>query len=416
MNQFWRSFYEAAADVHVQIASDHSLAEPTPSQYPEDGETQQGDETYLAHSDASFMFDNANMASSTPLPGGRNSQPSHLHSFDSSFSDSLASPFDTLQRRLRDDLQLDDSDMPTPSLPSGYDMPPVELDQSSVVLPSPLPPLSSTYRPSASTSSAAATPKARRPPPSSQNNGLHNGLVDIRTTPLTAKFRPKLSLADLDADDDDFQLNMSPPVTMAFQLPPTASAVQAAGRTPKAAVETHNHAQRIVDDLMDEMSAEYVASPRIPTPEGLRRYSVLPPPQPFQANTSRNIFADQIASSSTVPAGQQRQTRRSMANTSYGSDMEDVPEEHVYSNDDTMDDSFDSPDPTQYAYNLSTSSVGSDRSDGGTVFGGPRVQSRQSAFNLMKPDELVTFHGGRLEDAAGREVADTPTNVKQRER
>jgi hypothetical protein len=34
----------------------------------------------------------------------------------------------------------------------------------------------------------------------------------------------------------------------------------------------------------------------------------------------------------------------------------------------------------------------------------------------MKPDELVTFHGGRLEDAAGREVAETPTNVKQRER
>lgn len=402
----------------MQIASDHSLAEPIPTN---EEESQQGDETYLAHSDASFMFDNGNMASSTPLPGGR--QPSHLNSYDSSFSDSMASPFDTLERRLRNDLQLDDSEMPTPSLPSGYDMPPVELDQSSIMLPTPprsRPPPPPHDMSISSSTSAAATPRARRPLPSStaNNNGLHNGLVDIRTTPLTAKFRPKYSIADIDTDidDDDFQFHMSPPVTMNFQLPPNASAIVTAGRTPKPASETHNHAQRIVDDLMDEMSAEYIPSPRIPTPDGLRRYSVLPPPQPLlQPNTSRNIFANQIASSSTAP--QPRQTRRSMANTSYGSDMEDVPEEHVYTNEDTLDeDSFDSPDPTQYAYNLSTSSAGSDRSDAGAVFGGPKAQTSRSGFNLMKPDELVTFHGGRLEDAAGREMAETPTNVKQRER
>jgi DASH complex subunit ASK1 len=388
--------------VHVQIASDHSLAEPAPVQ---DDDGQPGDETYLAHSDGSFMFADGAMASSTPLPGRQ----AHLNSYDSSFSDSMASPFDTIERRLRNDLQLDDSDMPTPSLPSGYDLPPVQLDQSSVMHPSPSPIRQST---SSSSASVAATPKARRPPPAtSHTNGMHNGLVDIRTTPLTAKFRPKLSLADLDADDDDYQLNMSPPVTMNFQLPPKATAIISTGRTPRPA-ESHNHAQRIVDDLMDEMSAEYVPSPRIPTPEGLRRYSVMPPPQ-AHINTSRNIFADQLATSA---AGPSRRTRRSMANTSYGSDMEDMPEEHIYSNEDTMDDSFDSPDPTQYAYNVSTSSAGSDRSDGGTVFGGPRVQQARSAFNLMKPDELVTFHGGRLEDAAGREVADTPTNIKQRER
>lgn len=402
--------------MHVQIASDQSLAEPVHAEE-ESLQPVEGDETYLANSDGSFMFDRDAVASSTPLPGR-----SQLHSYDSSFSDSMASPFDTLERRLRDDLQLDDSDMPTPSLPSGYDMSHPHLDQSSILLPPSHPssqPLSSSSSSFASTS--AATPRARRPPPPpSAHMQMHNGLIDIRTTPLTAKFRPKLSLADLDADDDDLQLNMSPPVTMHFQLPPKAAAVVSTGRTPRAA-ESENHAQRIVDDLMDEMSAEYVASPRIPTPDGLRRYSVMPQAQAQgPLNTSRNIFADQIASSSSG-AGQrqpqaQAQGRRSMANTSYGSDMEDVPEEHVYSNEDTMDDSFDSPDPARYAYNLSTSSAGSDHSDAGAVFGGPKVQPARSAFNLMKPDELVTFHGGRLEDAAGREVAETPTNVKQRER
>lgn len=380
-DQFWRSFYEAAADVHVQIASDHSLAEPIPNE----PEPDEGNETYLAPSDASFHFGDGAVASSTPLPGR-----SHITSYDSSFSDSLASPFDTLDRRLRDDLQLDDSEMPTPSLPSGYNL--SGLDQSSVMMPAP--------------KSASATPKARKQVQTQQPAGvMQNGIVDIRTTPLNAKFRPKLSLADLDADDDDFQLNFSPPVTMQFQLPPKASAVLSTGRTPKAA-ESENHAQRIVDDLMDEMSAEYVPSPRIPTPDGLRRYSIMPGAEP---NPARNIFANQIASSSGTGQG-----RRSIANTSFGSDMEDVPEDHIYSNDDTMDDSFDSPDPARYAYNLSTSSVNSDRSDGGTVFGGPRIQQPQTAFNLMKPDEMLTFHGGKLEDAAGRDVAETPTNARLR--
>jgi DASH complex subunit ASK1 len=133
-----------------------------------------------------------------------------------------------------------------------------------------------------------------------------------------------------------------------------------------------------------------------------------------------------------------------MANTSFDSDIQDVPEQVVYSNDETFDasnDSFDSiAGPSGYAppqdllgddsymsdlawplpagqtgriaydagdMTFSTDGGTPNRSEAGLLFGGP-ADAAARGFALMKPDDMVTFHGGRLEDA---EAQPSPTNL-----
>jgi DASH complex subunit ASK1 len=229
----------------------------------------------------------------------------------------MASPFDTLDRRLQESMHLDS--LETPSLPSGYD-----ISQSSA---------SSIPQPSLSYTPKAATPK-----------------------------RPKYSLADLETDDDDINLMMSPPVTMQFTLAPRASEMMATGLTPQKPAHQHDAARRIVDDLVEEMT--YVPSPKMPTPDAFRRYSVAPP-----QSDSRTFHPS--------------------PNSTFDSDI-DVPEteQHVY------DDTFDS----------TASSI--------SPFDAPGAP--QTQFNLYKQDEMLTFFGGNLLEAAGRDVADTPTNARLR--
>lgn len=256
----------------MEIASEHSLA---------------------TAQDESINFQEA--ISSTPLNARRYDE-----------SDSMASPFDTLDRRLQESLHIEDS-VTDPSLPSGYNM--------------------------SASDASSYTPRAPT---------------------------PKYSFDD---DDDDVKLTMSPPVTMQFTLPPRASEIMATGLTP----QKPDAAKRIVDDLVEEMS--YVPSPRMPTPDAFRRYSVAP------QSDSRTF----------------RPNDRSPNSTFDSDDMEPQPEQ-VY--DDTFDSTASSIDVDPFQQP-----------------GQPNASSAQ--YKLHQQDEMLTFFGGNLLDAAGRDVADTPTHARR---
>jgi len=379
--------------------------------------------------------------SSTPRPGG----------VDESWEDSMESPFDRLDRRLRDELRIGDggyasSDAPTPSLPSGYDLPGLRGDSTygdvstGTVEPADLgrDPLSA----QGSRIESGDTPKAKQRNPFTNATGSNakanswDGITDLRSTPLNAKFAkpktkpnanpasrpPTLTELSLDDSDDDIKLNMSPPVTMTFNLPPRAQAVLKAGRTPVKSSSKPSakdgEARMILDDLMEEMERGYEPSPRMPTPEGLGRYSVVPGEIGGQRRMLFNGNGEGGGDETYHPP------RKSMANTSFGSDgvLNSQPQEEVYNDDEDsfdVDDSYDSPAPSGPSHFTSAQvddsymSMSPDTSEAGMIFGGPAQVHGvgRTGFNLMKPDEMMTYHGGRLEDAAGRDVADSPTHA-----
>ncbi|OCF31336.1 hypothetical protein I317_01208 [Kwoniella heveanensis CBS 569] len=553
-SQFWRSFFEAASSVRLPGSADSTL----PSQG--DTSTQYDDHTLTLRRDAndssiqhqhlptgandtgSFIFDPP-ATSSTPLPPGKGQgRPNE------SWEDSMGSPFEKLDRQLRSELRISDkggqyayegtsSDMPTPSLPSGYSLPSMmsrdssEFSQSQqdeghstgTVEPSQLSNASNAPLPT------SATPKANRSAlPSvskSRSNPFgpnFNGIVDMRSTPLNPKSKsskskrdktarpPKASIlpnVDLDSssDEDGLPFGMSPPVTMNFTLPPKAQAFNNIARTPGksfgsrsgAAAAKENEGERqakhILDDLLEEMSA--APSPRMPTPDGLGRYSIVP--GELQPGEGGLLFPASSAQGASQPANVFRAIqegddggmdddetyhrpplggggRRSMANTSFGSDVVELPVEQVFSADDSIDpdDSYDSDGDDEYShpptntgsgmgsmgaggamssvpYSLPThdnitqgdmsylSSEGdiTTTSEAGAIFGrqpppqarysqapGPvgtlagglnEAGSRQNMFELRKMDEIHTYHGGRLEDAAGEDVELSPTLGKR---
>lgn len=432
--------------------------------------------------------------SSTPLPGRRGTAQSHMQE---SWEDGTESPFDRLDRKLEEEMRWNESqtdmtsDAPTPSLPSGYslpDMPTRPGDLSSVgdFSTGTVEPIDLGGLGRAGGGGGDVTPKAKKV------SGWKGGITDLRHTPLNAKFglpkthqskQPSASgssmsslpkLADLgidsdDEDDDDFEIKpmMSPPVTMTFHLEPRAQAVlDAARHTPRRPsslahattaryADTHTHAQEevgkksgearlILDDLMEEMQS-IEDSPRIPTPEAFKRYSILPDPNSASgsgsenSNAARRLFDQQAT---------RMESRKSLANTSYGSDIVDSHDNgappQAYLDDESFDeedeDSFDSVfrggqtirvAQGQSGYgargdlvdlgdddsgDLTVSSVGTDM-----VFGGPQNSQgrpeqeaaggqRGGAFNLMGPEEMLTYHGGRLEDAAGADEHSSPSH------
>ena len=357
---------------------------------------------------------------------------------DESWEDSMESPFDRLDRRLRDDLRIEgyaSSDAPTPSLPSGYNLPDSTYGDVSTGTVEPVD-LPSMARPKGDDGDTPKPMRTRNPfstatdsnanaTSSTSSNPQWNGITDLRSTPLNARFskskpKPGPSASELDDSDDDIHLNMSPPVTMNFTLPPRAQAVNAAGRTPvkSAAGVGEGKARMILDDLMEEMERGYEPSPRMPTPEGLGRYSVLP----HELGQGRSLFDPSRSNSYRANA-----PRKSVANTSFGSDgvleSQSQPTQ-VYNDDDDsfdVDDSFDSPGqgPSQYYVAQpdnqqdisgisSNGGMSPTTSEAGMIFGGqPKRGPGEGAFSLMKPDEMMTYHGGRLEDA---ELAESPTN------
>lgn len=376
----------------------------------------------------------------------------------------MGSPFDRLDRKLRDELRIGDeggyasSDAPTPSLPSGYDLPGLGNGDSTYgnVSTGTVESVDLARAPlsvQGSRIEGGDTPKAarqRNPFASATGSNVNsqaswNGIADLRSTPLNARFaKPKPLLVpsdqrttqrphvNLDDSDDDIRLNMSPPVTMTFNLPARAQAVLAAGRTPiksnRKPLEKEGEARMILDDLMEEMERGYEPSPRMPTPDGLGRYSIVPG-ELASGSGGRMLFSDGGGGEETY-----HPTRKSMANTSFGSDgvVEGTshPPAGVYNDDEDsfdVEDSFDSPTtagPSHYTQGHgeraaaqvddSYISMSPNTSEAGMIFGGPPQQNGRMGrgrFSLMKPDEMMTFHGGRLEDAAGRDMQDSPTHA-----
>ena len=441
--------------------------------------------------EGSFIFDRGGHVSSTPLSGDAARAARQVA--DESWDDSLESPFDRVERQLHGlNLREDSSDAPTPSLPSGYSLP--AIPNRSLTESPELPPNSFNAGlvndSMGSPDSLEMTPKAPSrtvPRPQSQQQPQSrqpqsnanpfsttqwNGIADLRTTPLNAfkvkgKGRaPKPSLAntidELRAMDamDQHELAMSPPVTMTWNLPPRAQGIFNVGRTPvkgssgarssKVAGGARGQqeevgARRILDDLMEEMQQGYEPSPRMPTPDGLGRYSIMPSDL---NGVGKRLFEPEIkAGSSSHPAGGRarpsasRATRRSMANTSFGSDiLDEAPDQPTPINE---DDSYDGDEPSIEStygattlHNMEGINMGGDllgdesmmsspgggvdgqtqRSEAGMVFGSnesgerePRVPGKtRGTLSLYKVDEMSTFHGGKLLDAAGGEVRHSP--------
>ncbi|KIR34976.1 hypothetical protein I352_02234 [Cryptococcus deuterogattii MMRL2647] len=508
-------------------------SEPTRESALPDASTQYDDQTLTLRqaadessirNDDSFMFNPPPGTSSTPLPAGRGAggRP------NDSWEDSMESPFDRLDRKLMDELKIgkegyeeqSSSEMPTPSLPSGYSLPGLDSRDSSrissihdysvgTIDPSRESEPSSSFGQSGSrpaqTFHLSPTPKANRladPPPASSNpfGADFEGIVDMRDTPLNAKkknkdnFKPKTaSIPSLDDDSDSDESNdgfgMSPPVTMKFDLPPRAQAIMNAARTPgkgkgkeaedagAGIADKEREAKFILDDLLEEMSNEM--SPRMETPEALRRYSVLPgdaaPSKLFFSSSSLSpaIAEDEdrtfIAASLSHPShpsharmedraeetyhpdSRPAASRQSLANSSFNSNTTEVPNaQMVYSHEeDSFDDEGDTFDSSGEISSLHVPSTGSSTHPGfgplplssqpshptmadqsylssegdltritqasnTSLFGGGAHGGRLGVgaggrFALMTKEDMDTYHGGRLEDAAGEDVWFSPT-------
>ena len=425
--QFWKTFYEAAAGVRSTVEGPSTIHDENQSQVTYEDHEQDiprdDDQSFSsAHEEGSFMFGKGAVGS-TPL--GKKQ-----YTGNESWEDSIESPFDKNDRKLRE-LNIggeydDESDMPTPSLPSGYRMPPSD-DSSMSTSPSIRPPgdRSSSSRPMSSTPKAART----------------THITDLRTTPLNAKFpKPKSKsglrhAAPADDSDDDLLGGMSPPRTMNFgALPPRVAAINAAVRnkTPGKATQ----ADGILNDVMSEITrGAYADSPDMPQPDFLRRYTM-------HAQASSSTL-DPSQSSPLAPSRDTgRETRKSMANTSFGSDIVSRPA-GLDGNGDDSDDSFSSDDsgtvpPPQGDYrsdisyttntpgatarygnvgDFSTTMHGGGhrgQGDDNEVFGVPAQgqSGEKPSFGLKKQDEMYTYMGGRLEDAAGMDATPAKINGK----
>lgn len=230
-------------------------------------------------------------------------------------------------------------------------------------------------------------------------------------------------------------LGMSPPVTTQFALPPRASAIYQTALAPSPAKARDDETTQRLTDLLADISEAYNPSPRAPTPEGLRRYSIMPSDlgpgrRLFDTSTSapgsRESHLGQSSSRTGAP-------RRSVANTSFGSDIQTTEEDpgRVIGSDESGDeDSFDSGDETMQmeaarieaaqaaaaGFELDDDSFMSEISrdnvsvtdthvvrpgnDASEVFGRPDGE-QQRDFELLRQENIYTWHGGRLEDAQG---------------
>ncbi|WVN91129.1 uncharacterized protein L203_106380 [Cryptococcus depauperatus CBS 7841] len=498
--QFWRAFFETASSVRLSNHGDMTTNTEQPdvsTQYDDHTFTLRREDESSIRNDGSFMFDPPPGTSSTPLPAGRS-----IGKPNDSWEDSIESPFDRLDRKLRDELKIgqdgkyaeqSSSEMPTPSLPSGYSLPGMDsLNNTSNISET-----AHSYR-------ASLTPKANRlanPPPASANPFGPNfsGIADLRSTPLNMKFKGKAKAVDSRASimselsdsgsdsDSDLPPGMSPPVTMAFNLPPRAQAIMSVAQTPAkgkhkeaGGYKREIEAKILIDDLLKEMSQEM--SPKLETPEALRRYSVLPnkgrvgkldsslsstvrPPSLDEDKTFRTSISHVSQSQSYShlnsyshhshyePESFQSQPhvpRKSLANSSFNSNttITEVPRgPDAYSNEESSDDDDDSFESSGDISSLHIPSTGSSNHPGfapsyptalpryegemhhqnivpddsyawsagdvtdTSLFGGNGGRQPPRGFALMTKDEMHTYNGGKLEDAAGEDLELSPTKM-----
>ena len=445
--QFWRSFFEAAAAVRVHVPGEASTTEDQndislnqSTRYEDEDMTiRQEDESAIQaadhdaeSSDASFF--GAGAMSSTPMPANRTTGGNPNASWESS----MESPFERLDRRIRDDLVIGETSEGTPNVPSGYGLqapseastsfshlqapttthgygqPLLDLSIDSSLPDSPLVPpttvtkLHSTYTPRAARRPLPASSPRQNPfqsPARDPSSSKWNGIADLRTTPLNirtarAAYAPAEEDDDED-DDDDALLGFSPPVTMNFTMP---------SRPPKSQTPMKASAKAVVDSLLHQTVEEHddyddlgdTPSPKPPTPS---RWTMNAAPAPPLG--SRDLFGV----SHDSPQG-----GNDSFDSGSGSDMsaENIhPSSHIAQphplsqqiyhdeGDSFDDDSFDSNADARDHPGLSPTT-----SEAGVIFGHVRNGPRGGRFDLMGPDELLTFHGGKLEDA---EIATSPT-------
>jgi DASH complex subunit ASK1 len=324
-------------------------------------------------------------------------------------------------------------------------------------------------------SDTGATPRApvpQRVTPGRPRPSHH--LIDLTTTPLNiAKFsrtfdpndksksRSKPAAAasapmrDLLEDSDDMG-SFSPVMQFtkpyakpALALPPRAHAIfQETRRAP--ADEDRAQTQRL-GSLIADMTAALSPSPaKMTMPDELRRYSIMPsdgrrlfdttedspnvnvfaPRGTANANANANVFAPRHDSPFNPDTYAPGAPRRSMANTSFGSDMQTAAGspgramsddgEDMDSFDDTVqlreeaaagfvfeDDDEDSYMSDDMSYRRAGGGEGGftdthvhahrgDQPDS-EVFGRP--SGGRGQFALHQQDEMCTYHGGALEDA-----------------
>lgn len=374
---FWNNFYLKAygpspLDADAEDATqEHDRTTYEDQTMPMDSMTQ------------SFAFEPKAGFSSTPMPK-RTQGP------QTSLEESIESPFDRTERQLGalalDETELEDA--PTPSLPTGYGFGHLSNDSSAVSPPS-------VVRRTDPTPRRAGTPE----------RDYNHRLIDMTATPLNAKFHPlqptsaaanarsrKIEGGILDTDEaEDDDLTLSPFKTMTFNKLPKANALLQAGSTPIK--------RQGLQDILAEM--EEFDSPRVDTPKEFRRYSVMP----GMGEPARRLFDD-----SPGPSG----PRRSLANTSYGSDIQVQDATGVVDNSDSDGDNTFSDDDTaamqahadaagagfELVDDSYVSEASFERREASELFG-PGGDGGQ--FALHKQDEMVTYHGGRLEDAQGPE-------------
>ncbi len=285
----------------------------------------------MSSDDASFLFGHG-AASSTPLAAKSGRLAIEQ---DASWASSMESPFDRLDRKMREELRIGDEDVssqPTPSLPEGYtyassrgagheeeeyeEEPSVlisrrDWDVSGVPSRSGVPTATATKSKSATPkplvqnilkANAQGSTKSPRRPHSSQNpfasaepstskaiptSNAWNGIADLRNTPLNPKIkRPSAGPGsasrifddDFDDSEDDLTmgLGMSPPVTMNFTLPPRNLA-----KTP-----AKEAAKLVLDHFMREVGGGGTPSPQMPTPPSFAKYGR----QMASPGTGRKLF------------------------------------------------------------------------------------------------------------------------------
>lgn len=380
-------------------------------------------------SDASFF--GAGAMSSTPMPANR------TVNANTSWDQSMESPFDRLDRRIRDDLVIGEESQGTPSLPSGYDLnapseastsfghltapttthgyghPLLDLSVESSLPESPLVPPTTVTK-----LRSSATPRASRRPPSASpssnpfqspardTTAKWNGIADLRTTPLNirtarAAYAPG---GEDDDDDDDALMGFSPPVTMNFTMPTRSVKSQ----TPMKA----SSAKAVVESLLHQSSAGYdeyddlgdTPSPKPPTPSrwtmtsapapppGSRDLFGVAPPSPQGGNDSFDSGSGSDMSAEIIQHSSHTAQPHPLSQQIYQDEGDSFDDDSFDSNADRDEDHQPTLSPTT--------------SEAGVIFGHVRNKASGARFDLMGPDELLTFHGGKLEDAA---VGTSPT-------
>ncbi|GJJ15854.1 hypothetical protein Clacol_010132 [Clathrus columnatus] len=297
--KFWKSFFEAAAQVRIPLASDVSLnqtEEETTNLQGEQQEEEEGDTTVQTYEAANTTplandsFIHGVPISSTPLI-----RDNKVHDEEDSWSASIESPFERLHREVQSftieekekgPFQSDPLSVPLSKPHTDALLPPTRPQPAAPPPLPPLPPLLPEPRSKgkaplrenilhqnhiASSSRGVSTHQAPRPKTPKNpftNTRQWNGLVDLRQPTPSRHYTRGRDLSFDDSSDDLIPPGMSPPVTMQFALPP---------RLRKSPVKLHlSPAKMAAENIKRDFIAD-AANKRLGSTSRLQQQSRLEP-------------------------------------------------------------------------------------------------------------------------------------------